>query len=89
MGGVHCNAYHSKSMILKLGFLVGSITTNDEPVLLTIEGKWLETIMHMIKFEFLNLHYPKQIQLIIPMCIHDKFQLLFTFAFICFQKDIQ
>jgi hypothetical protein len=39
MGGVRCNVCHSKSTVKKLGFLHGSITTNDEPVLLTIEGK--------------------------------------------------
>ncbi len=39
MDGVHCNVYHSKLMVQKLGFLRGSIATNDELVLLTIEGK--------------------------------------------------
>jgi len=37
--GVHCNVCHSKSTIQKLGFLCGFITTNDEHVLLIIEGK--------------------------------------------------
>jgi hypothetical protein len=46
-GGVYCNAYHSKSMVQKLSFLRGSITTNDELVLLIIEGKWFEAIVHM------------------------------------------
>ncbi len=35
-------------------FLHASIITNDGPMLLIIEGKWLETILHMTKFEFLN-----------------------------------
>jgi hypothetical protein len=39
MGGVHCNVYHSKLMVQKIGFLCCSIATNDELVLLTIEGK--------------------------------------------------
>jgi hypothetical protein len=39
MGSVHCNVCHSKSTVKKLGFLHGSIATNDEHVLLTIEGK--------------------------------------------------
>jgi hypothetical protein len=39
ISGVHYNAYYSKSMIQKLGFLRGSIVTNDEFVLLIIEGK--------------------------------------------------
>jgi hypothetical protein len=46
-GGVHYNACCSKSTIQKLGFFCGSIATNDEPMLLTIEGKWLEAIVHM------------------------------------------
>jgi hypothetical protein len=58
-------------------------------MLWTIEGKWLETIMHMIEFEFLNLHYPKQIQFFISIWIHEFFLLLYTFTLICFQKDIQ
>jgi len=44
---VHCNACCSKSAIQKSGFLCGSIITNDEPMLLTIEGKWLKAIVHM------------------------------------------
>jgi len=57
--GVYCNAYRSKSMIQKLGFFPGSIVTNDELVLLTIEGKWLETIVHMTKSKFLDITCPK------------------------------
>jgi hypothetical protein len=57
-----CGVYYkacSKSTIQKLGFLHGSIATNDEPMILTIEGKWLEAIVHMTKFEkFLDLPYP-------------------------------
>jgi len=37
--GVFCNSYCSKSIVQKLGFLRGSIATNVELVLLTIEGK--------------------------------------------------
>jgi hypothetical protein len=58
MGGVHCNAYCSKSTIQKLNFLRGSIVINNEPMLLTIEGKWLETIVRMTKFEFSDLPHP-------------------------------
>jgi hypothetical protein len=47
MGGVYCNTCRSKSMVQKLSFFHDSITTNDEYVLLTIEGKWLEAIVHM------------------------------------------
>jgi hypothetical protein len=72
-GGVHYNVCCSKSIIQNLNHLHGFITTNDEPVLLTIEGKWLEVIAHMTKFEFLDLPCPKQIQLFILICIHGKF----------------
>jgi hypothetical protein len=53
--GVYFNICCSKSMVQKLGFIRGSITTNDEHVLLTIEGKWLEGIVHMTEFKFLDL----------------------------------
>jgi hypothetical protein len=39
MGDVHCSDFRSKSKVHKLGFLWGSITTNDGIILLTIEGK--------------------------------------------------
>jgi hypothetical protein len=70
MGSVHYNACCSKSTIQKSGFLHDSITTNDEHVLLTIEAKWFEVIMHMTESEFLYLHHPKQVQLFISICIH-------------------
>jgi len=54
VGGVYCNTRRSKSIVQKLGFLRGSIATNDEPMLLVIKGKWLETIVHMTKSEFLD-----------------------------------
>jgi hypothetical protein len=38
MGGVHCNVCCSKSKVQKLSFLRGSMATNDELVLLTIEN---------------------------------------------------
>jgi hypothetical protein len=56
---VDYNARHSKSKVHKSSFLQGSIATNDGPILLSIEGKWLETIVHMAKFGFLNLACPK------------------------------
>jgi hypothetical protein len=89
MDGVHCNVCHSKSMIQKLGFLRGSITTNDELVLLTIEAKWLKAIVHMTKSKFLNLLHPKQVQFFISINIHGKICLSPTFALIGFQKNIQ
>jgi hypothetical protein len=87
-GGVHCNVYHSKSMVQKFGFFRGSIATNDELVLLTIEGKWLE-VMHMIESKFLDLPHLKQGQLFISICIHGKFQFSPIFTFVGFQEDIQ
>jgi hypothetical protein len=70
----------------KIGFLCGSIVTNDEHVLLIIESKWLEAVVHMTKSEFLDLLCPKQVQLLISIHIHDKFRLLITFAFVSFQE---
>jgi hypothetical protein len=61
MGNVHCNAC-SKSKVKKLSFLCDSITANNKSML-TIEGKWLEGIVHMIKFAFLNFLHPKKIQI--------------------------
>jgi hypothetical protein len=72
-GGVYCNVCHSKSKVQKLGFFCGTIATNDEPMLLTIKGKWLETIMHMIEIEFLDLPPPKQVQLLISIHTHGNF----------------
>jgi hypothetical protein len=89
IGGVYYNAHCSKSTVQKLGFLRDSIVTNDELVLLTIEGEWLEAIMYMTKLEFLDLPHLKQIQFIISIHIHGKFHLSITFAFVGFQKDIE
>ncbi len=80
---VHCNVCHSKSKVHKLGFL------NGVPILLIIEGKWLEAIVHMIKFEFLNLVHSKQVELLISVCVYGKFQISFTSALLGFQEDIQ
>jgi hypothetical protein len=67
-GGVHCNVCCPKSMVQNLCFLHGSIATNDEHVLLTIEGKWLEAIVHMTKSKFLDLPHPKKVKLFISIC---------------------
>jgi hypothetical protein len=58
-------------------------------VLLTIEGKWLEAIVHMTEFEFLDLPHPKQVQRLISIRIYGKIWLLTTFALINFQENIQ
>jgi hypothetical protein len=73
MGDVHCNIFHSKSIVQKLGFLCGFIATNDEPMLLTIKGKWLKAIVHMIESKFLNFPHPKQVQFLISIHIQGKF----------------
>jgi hypothetical protein len=67
VGGVYCNTCHSKSIVQKLGFFRGFITTTDEHVLFTIKGKWLETIVNMTKSEFLDLPHLKQLQLLISI----------------------
>jgi hypothetical protein len=84
MGGVYYNACCSNLTIQKLNFIHGSIITNDEFVLLIIEGKWLEAIVYMTKLKFLDLPRLKQIQLFISICIHHKFRLLTTFVIIGF-----
>jgi hypothetical protein len=61
----------------------------DGCILLTIKGKWLEAIVHMIEFEFLNLAHLKQVQLLISICVCSKFQLLPTSTLVGFQKTIQ
>jgi hypothetical protein len=68
----NCNVYHSKSKVKKSSYLCGSIATNDEPILLTIEGKWVKAIVHTTKFAFLNLIHPKQVQMFIPIHICGK-----------------
>jgi hypothetical protein len=73
IGDVHCNICHSKSKVHKLCFFQGSIATNDGPIILIIEGKWLEKIVHMTEFEFLNLVHPKQVQFLISFCVCGKF----------------
>jgi hypothetical protein len=56
---------------------------------LTFEGKWLETIVHMTKFGFLNVACPKHVQLLVLICVCGKFQLSPTSTLVGFQKDIQ
>ncbi len=58
-------------------------------VLLTIKCKWLEAIVHVTQFEFLDLLHPKQVQLFISIRIHGKFHLSTTFALVGFQENIQ
>jgi hypothetical protein len=66
--------------------LHGSITTNDEHMLITIDGKWLEAFVHIPKATFLNLPYLIQIKLFI--CIYAKFLLSPTSTFIGFHEDV-
>jgi hypothetical protein len=58
---VHCTVCSSKSNVHKSCFFHGLIATNVGSMLMTIEGKWHEAILHMTKFEFLDLAHPKQI----------------------------
>ncbi len=55
-------------------------------MLLTIEGKWLEAIVHTKKIESLDLPPPKQVQFFISIHIHGKFRLLTTYALVDFFK---
>jgi hypothetical protein len=74
---------------LNQGFLGVPNTTKNGFILLTIEGKWLETIMDMTKFEFLNLAHPKQVQLLVSICVCGKCKFLGTSTLVGFQEDIQ
>jgi hypothetical protein len=73
IGDVYSNACCSKSKAVKSEFMCATIITNEEPMLLTIKGKWLEAIVHMTKFVFLALPHLKQVQLLISIRIHNKF----------------
>lgn len=59
MSDVYYNVCHSKSKVHESSFLPSSIVTNDGPILLSIEGKWFEVIMHMTKFECSYLAHSK------------------------------
>jgi hypothetical protein len=48
MSDIHYNVCCSKPKVHKSNYLWGSVATNDGPILLTIEGHWLEVIVHMI-----------------------------------------
>jgi len=51
----------------------GFIVTKNEIMLITIDDKLLEAIMHMIKATFLNLPHLKQVQLFVLIRICGKF----------------
>jgi len=64
IGNEHCNVYYSKSKVHKsMPLLHGSIIMNDERLLITIDGKWLEAFVHITKATFLNLPCLIQIEL--------------------------
>ncbi len=73
VGDVNCNICYSKSTFQKLGFLCGFIATNDEPMLLNIDGKWLKAIVRMVESKFLDLSCPKQVQFLISIHMQGKF----------------
>jgi len=58
-------------------------------MLLTVEGKWIATIVHMIESKFLNFPHSKQVQLFISIRIYGKFRLSTTSTFFVFQRNIQ
>jgi hypothetical protein len=75
IGEMHCNACNLKSNVYKSNFFCGTIATNDKPLLMIIEGKSLEAIVHMIEFALFNLLCFKQDQLLVSIEIHGKFLL--------------
>jgi hypothetical protein len=42
---VNCNVCHGKTTIKKAGYLHSSIATTRDPIILTIEGKWLKVVV--------------------------------------------
>jgi hypothetical protein len=54
IGNVHYNACCLQSKVQKSSFFSWFIATNDEHVLLTIEGEWFKVIVHM-KFKQINM----------------------------------
>jgi hypothetical protein len=68
--------------------LHGSIITNDERMLITIDGKWLEAFVHITKTIFLNLPCLIQIELFISIHTYANFLLLPTSTFIGFHENI-
>jgi hypothetical protein len=77
--GVHCNLSFKINSSIFFLFFCGSITTNDEPMLLTIEGKWFETIMHIMTNICVSsktsstLHfnwYSRQILIVTQICLY-------------------
>jgi hypothetical protein len=62
----------------KIRVFCGSIATNDELVQL------FQVTTHMEKSKFLDLPCPKQVQLLISICIHGKFCLSTTFGLVGF-----
>jgi hypothetical protein len=59
------NVCHGKTTTKKVGYLRASIATTKDPIILTIEGKWLEGVVHMLETNFLILQCPKQVQFLI------------------------
>jgi hypothetical protein len=71
-----------KSKIEKINFLCAFIATNNEHVLLTIEGKWMEAIVHMTNSKlFICLHL-KEVQILNKIYICGKFWLTHSYWFL-------
>jgi hypothetical protein len=77
-----------KSKVQKLDFLHASIATNNELMLLTIDGKWLKAIVHMTRMHSLIFFFQK-VQFLITNYIHNKFQFSLTSFFVGYQENIQ
>ncbi len=69
----HCNVCCSKFKVKKSSMFHGFIATKNELMLITIDDKLLEAIIHMFKATFLNLPHLKQVQLFVSIHIYGKF----------------
>ncbi len=55
---VNCNVYHGNTTIKKVGYLHSSIATTKDPIIFSIEGKWLKFVVRMSKTNFFILTCP-------------------------------
>jgi hypothetical protein len=67
-----------KSKIEKIIYLCAFIATNNEHVLLTIEGKWMEAIVYMTISKLFNCLHLKEVQIFNKIHIYGKFWLAHT-----------
>ncbi len=86
---VNCNVCHGKTTIKKARYLCASIATTEDPIILTIEGKWIKGVVHMLETNFLILPHPKEVQLFIKKKLLGKLLLSLIFQLMGFEEHIE